>query len=47
VEVDNEKVDSNPKVEEDPIVMQKYSSKQTTWFRVARASFSYKFIQIF
>jgi hypothetical protein len=28
MEVDNKKVDSNPKVEEGPIVMQKYSSKQ-------------------
>jgi hypothetical protein len=28
MEVDNKKVDSNPKVEEGPIVMQKYSNKQ-------------------
>jgi hypothetical protein len=44
VEVDNKRVDSNLKAEEGIIAMQKCSSKQTTWFKVARAR---HFLQMF
>jgi len=37
-------VDSNLKAEEGIIAMQKCSSKQTTWFKVARARL---FLQVF